>query len=425
MIPPEVPAPVPSSKQQHDAHRAVLTDSSVSQPKSIWRYAVYAVIAFGLYLAYPYLLRGYETFVVGRKEETKKGPPPPIPVGTTTARRGELDIYLTALGTVTPLRTVTIRSRVDGELIAVHFKEGDIVEEGKLLAQIDPGLTRISWNKPKRKKLKDEATLANARAIQARNMLLIKSNAIAQQEVETQATVIKELEALVKTDQAKVDDAELNLKFCDIIAPATGRIGLRTIDQGNMIRGNEPTGLAVITQLKPITVIFAIPQDSITAVQKQINAGKTLEVDAYDRGLKTKLGSGTLLALDNQVDPTTGTIRLRALFENKEQLLYPNQFVNVRLLLDTQQDKILVPAAAVQTGPSSDYVYVVNADETVALRQVKQGATEGDSTAIESGLAAGDLVVIDGIDKLKPGSKVTTRKSSEGKNKAAPVKDAS
>jgi multidrug efflux system membrane fusion protein len=386
---------------------------------------LYLVLALVLYWSYPYLHKGYETYIAGRKEETKKGPPPPIPVGTTTARRGELDIYLTALGTVTPLRTVTIRSRVEGELVAVHFKEGDLVEEGKLLAQIDPRPYQNILEQAQAQKLKDEATLANARAIQARNMLLIKSNAIAQQDVETQATVIKELEALVKTDQAKVDDAELNVKYCEIKAPTTGRIGLRTIDQGNMIRANEPTGLAVITQLTPITVIFAIPQDSITAVQKQVNAGKILEVDAYDRGLKTKLDSGTLLALDNQVDPTTGTIRLRARFENKDQLLYPNQFVNVRLLLDTQQDKILVPAAAVQTGPSSDYVYVVNADETVALRPVKQGPADGDSVAIETGLAAGDLVVIDGIDKLKPGSKVNTRKPGEGKAKSAAAKDAS
>lgn len=420
IIPPEAHTPKP----ERDPQRALPTAEPASRPTSGWRYLVYAAIAVALYFAYPYFRTGYQIYL-GGQEIPKKGPPPAIPVGTTTARRGELDIYLTALGTVTPQRTVTIRSRVEGELIAVHFMEGDLVEEGKLLAQIDPRPYQNVLDQAVAQKLKDEATLANARAIQARNMLLIKSNAIAQQDVETQATVIKELEALVQTDQAKVDDADLNVKFCDIKAPITGRIGLRTIDQGNMIRANETTGLAVITQLAPITVIFAIPQDSITAVQKQINAGKTLEVEAYDRGLVTKLDTGTLLALDNQVDPTTGTIRIRSRFENKDQLLYPNQFVNVRLLLDTQQDKILIPVAAVQTGPASDYVYVVNADKTVALRQVKQGPTEGDSTAIESGLAAGEIVVIDGIDKLKPGSKVTTRKPGEGKANTAAAKDAS
>jgi multidrug efflux system membrane fusion protein len=421
IIPPEVPSAAHAPKPERDPNLALPTAQSASRPASALRYVIYATLAVALYFA---STKGYEFYITGRNEGPKKGPPPAIPVGTATARRGDLDVYLTSLGTVTPLRTVTIRSRVEGELIKVHFKEGDLVEEGKLLAEIDPRPYLNILEQAKAQKLKDEATLANARAIQARNMLLIRSNAIAQQEVETQATVIKELEALAQTDQAKIDDAELNVKFCSIIAPITGRIGLRTIDQGNMIRANETTGLAVITQLTPITVIFAIPQDSITAVQKQINAGKTLEVDAYDRGLVTKLDSGTLLALDNQVDPTTGTIRLRARFENKDQLLYPNQFVNVRLLLDTRREMILVPSAAVQTGPSSDYVYVVNADETVALRQVKQGPTEGASTAIESGLAAGEIVVIDGIDKLKPGSKVTTRKPGENRGKSPATKEA-
>jgi multidrug efflux system membrane fusion protein len=425
IIPPEAPSPVSLPKPEREPIHALPTALPADRPKSGLRYVIYAVLALVMVFVYPYVRQGYDSYVAGRKDEGKKGPPPAIPVGTATARRGDLDIYLTGLGTVTPLRTVTIRSRVDGELIKVHFKEGDLVEEGKLLAQIDPRPYKNILEQATAQKLRDEATLANARAIQARNMLLIKSNAIAQQDVETQATVIKELEALVQTDQAKVDDADLNVKYCDIKAPLPGRIGLRTVDQGNMIRANEPTGLAVITQLAPITIIFAIPQDSITKIQKQINAGKTLEVDAYDRGLKTKLDSGTLLALDNQVDPTTGTIRLKARFDNKEQLLYPNQFVNVRLLLDTRREMILVPSAAVQTGPASDYVYVVNADETVALRQVKQGPAESDSTAIESGLTAGEIVVVDGIDKLKPGSKVTTRKPGEGKGKSAAAKDAS
>lgn len=424
VIPPEAPTPTPASKHEREPFRPLPTALPAKRPPSGIRYVILAVLALALSLAYPYLRTKYDAFIASRQDAGKKGPPPAIPVGTATARRGELDIYLTGLGTVTPLKTVTIRSRVEGELIAVHFKEGDLVEEGKLLAQIDPRPYKNILEQATAQKHKDEATLANARAIQARNMLLIRSNAIAQQDVETQATVIKELEALIKTDQAKIDDADLNVKYCDIKAPTSGRIGLRTVDQGNMIRANESTGIAVITQLAPITVIFAIPQDSINKVQKQINAGKTLIVDAYDRGLKTKLDSGTLLALDNQVDPTTGTIRLRARFENKDQLLYPNQFVNVRLLLETQQDTILVPSAAVQTGPASDYVYVVNADETVALRQVKQGPAEADSTAIESGLTAGEIVVVDGIDKLTPGRQVTTRKPGEGKGKPAAVKDA-
>ncbi len=426
IIPPEVDSPAPRAKPEREPAQHPLA-SPASRPTPLLRYTIYTVLAaalaFGLYWTKPYWLKAYDNFVGGRKEAGGKEPPP-IPVGTATARRGEMDLFLMGLGTVTPLKTVTLRSRVDGELIKVAFQEGSIVEEGQLLFQIDPRPYKIVLEQAETQKLKDEATLANAVAIQNRNLNLIKSNAIAKQDLDTQATVIKELEALVKTDQAKVDDAALNVKFCDIIAPITGKISLRKIDQGNMIRVNEPIGLAVITQLTPITVLFAIPQDSINRVQKQLNAGKTLAVDAYDKSLKTKLDSGTLLAIDNQVDPTTGTVMLRARFDNKEQLLYPNQFVNVRLLLDTRRDTILVPAAAVQTGPSSEFVYIVNKDKTVAVREVKTGPTEGDTTAIESGLEANDLVVIDGIDKLKPGSKVNTDMPGAGRGKPAAAKDA-
>jgi multidrug efflux system membrane fusion protein len=421
IIPPEVPTPAPSAKiEREPTPRPLPVAAPQPLTNPMLRYALYTALAVGLYFAYPYLVTGYDIFIAGRKEEAKKGPPPAIPVGTATARRGEMDLYLTGLGTVTSLKTVTLRSRVDGELVKVLFNEGDLVDEGQLLVQIDPRPYKIVLEQAEAQKLRDEATLANAVAIQNRNLNLIKSNAIARQDLDTQATVIKELEALVKTDQAKVDDALLNVKFCDIKAPCSGRIGLRNIDQGNMIRANEPQGLAVITQLTPITVVFAIPQDSINRVQKQLNAGKTLTVDAYDRSLKNKLDSGTLLAIDNQVDSTTGTVRLKARFDNKEQLLYPNQFVNVRLLLDTRRDTILVPSAAVQTGPQSEFVYIVNNDKTVALRPVKTGPTEGDATAIESGLDAGDLVVVDGIDKLKPGSKVNTEKAKEKANPGKP-----
>ena len=433
ITPSDVSPPTQSPQQGYDSSQPRQPTTTASLPNPVWRYALYAALAVGLYFAYPALRTGYENVVGGKKDDGNKGPPPAIPVGTAIARSGEMEIYLTGLGTATPLKTVTIRSRVDGELTKVLFQEGDLVEEGKLLAQIDPRPYQIVLEQAQAQMLKDEATLANARAIQARNLSLMKG-AIATQELETQATVIKELEALVKTDQARVDDANLNVKFCDIKAPCNGRIGLRNIDQGNMIRANETQGLAVITQLTPITVIFAIPQDSINRVQKQINAGKSLAVDAFDRGLKTKLASGTLLAIDNQVDPTTGTVRLKARFENQDQLLYPNQFVNVRLLLETRRETILVPAAAVQTGPTSDFVYVVikhKEEETVALRPIQQGPSEGDLTAIEAGLAAEEIVVIDGIDKLKPGSKVTTRKpgdgkqSGEGQGKQPPAKEAS
>ena len=431
MTPPPIDSPAPLAKSEREPAPHKLP--SAARPNPILRYTIYtmllAALAFGVYWTKPYWLKAYDN-LAGSKEPAAKGPPPPIPVGTATARRGEMDLYLMGLGTVTPLKTVTLRSRVDGELVKVLFQEGSVVEEGKLLFQIDPRPYKIVLEQAEAQKLKDEATLANAVAIQNRNLKLIKTNAIAQQDLDTQATVIKELEALVKTDQAKVDDAALNVKFCDITAPITGKISLRKIDQGNMIRSNEPLGLATITQLTPITILFAIPQDSINRVQKQLNAGKTLTVDAFDKGLKTKLDSGTLLAIDNQVDPTTGTVMLRARFDNKEQLLYPNQFVNVRLLLDTRKDTILVPAAAVQTGPTSEFVYIVNKDKSVAVREVKTGPTEGDTTAIESGLEANDLVVVDGIDKLKPGSKVNTDskinsgKPGAGKGKPAPAKEA-
>jgi membrane fusion protein, multidrug efflux system len=238
------------------------------------------------------------------------------------------------------------------------------------------------------------------------------------QEVDEQSAMVQQIEGTLRADQATVANAKLQLTYCNIVAPISGRIGLRLVDQGNIVRANDPNGMAVITQLQPIALVFTIPQDDIARVLKQMREQATLTVDAFDRDFKTNLASGKLMAIDNQVDPTTGTVRLKAMFENEDGLLFPNQFVNARLHVDTKRDAIMVPSAAVQRGPTSMFVYVVQADETVELRNVVIGPTDGAETSIESGLAAGEIVVMEGLDKLQPGAKITTREKERKSDSA-------
>jgi membrane fusion protein, multidrug efflux system len=313
-----------------------------------------------------------------------------------------MDLFLNGLGTATAFKTVTVRSRVEGELLKVHFTEGQKVREGELLAEIDPRAFEVQRDQAEGQLARDEATLKVAKLTLDRYQDLFKSNVVVQQQLDDQAALVQQTEGSILANKAMLANARLQLSYCQIAAPIGGRIGLRLVDQGNYVRANDAGGLAVITQLQPIAVVFTIPQDEIARVLKQSRDDQILTVDAYDRDFKTKLASGKLAAIDNQVDPTTGTLRLKAVFENEDQLLFPNQFVNARLLVDTKREAIVVPSAAVQRGPTSTFVYVVRPDEYVDKRDVVMGPSEGNETSIESGLTVGEVVVTDGIDKLQP-----------------------
>ena len=355
---------------------------------------------------------------IGRSDTTAsaaKAGPPPVPIRTAPVQIRDMPLYLDGLGTVTALRTVTIKSRVDGELIRIAFEEGQIVKEGDLLAEIDPRTFETQLQQAEGQLARDEATLKLARLTLARSEDLLKTKSIAPQQIDEQTAQVRQFEATLETDRALVANARLQLSYCRIVAPLTGRIGLRLVDQGNIVHASDATGMAVITQMRPISVVFTIPQDDIPRVLKHSHDEEPLGVDAWNRDFRTKLATGKLAALDNQVDATTGTLRLKATFDNEDGMLFPNQFVNARLLVDTRKDAIVVPSATIQQGPAGTYVYVVLADETVELRPVVTGPSQGNDTLIESGLSAGETVVLDGIDKLKNGSKVSFR----GKDEAA------
>jgi len=330
----------------------------------------------------------------------------PTPVVAVKAVRGNIGVYFDGLGSVTPINTVTIKSRVDGQLMSVHFREGDTVKQGDLLIEIDPRPYQVQLQQAEGQLAKDQASLANARTDVARYQTLLKQNAIPEQQLTTQLATVNQDVGVVKSDQAQVANANLNLTYCRITAPITGRIGLRLVDPGNIVHASDPNGLLVITQMDPISVLFTVAEDQLPAVLQKLRAGQQLRVDAYDRDRTRIMARGVLATVDNQIDQTTGTIRLRAIFDNKDSALFPNQFVNARLLVEMKRGVVLLPQAAIQRNSSAAFVYLVKPDSTVTVRNITVGTTEGESSEITSGLNAGDEVVLTGADRLQEGSHV-------------------
>lgn len=331
----------------------------------------------------------------------------PVPVLAASAQRGDIDVTINALGTVTARNTVTVKPRVDGQLQRVVFQEGQMVKAGEVLAEIDPRPFLAQFEQASGQLVRDQALLANAQLDLARYRDLLAKDSIARQQVDAQEALVRQYQGTVQTDRGAVDNARLQLEFTRISAPASGRLGLRQVDVGNMVHASDATGLVVITQTQPITVIFAIPADRLGAVASRVQAGEKLRVDAWDREGKVKLAGGSLLTLDNQIDATTGTVKLKAEFANADNSLFPNQFVNARLRVETRSNATLVPVAAIQRGTPGIFVYVVNGEErTVSMRSVTLGPGTAEMVAIEKGLEPGEQVVVDGADKLRQGAKV-------------------
>ena len=337
----------------------------------------------------------------------------PMSILPEVVGKGDIGINLNALGTVASLATVTVRTQISGYLMKIDFKEGDEVKKGDLLAQIDSRPYEATLAQAKGQLARDEAMLKGAQVDLARYQGLAAQNAVPHQTLDTQIALVAQDQGTVEADRAAVRSAEVNLQYCRIVSPLDGRVGLRLVDQGNYVTPGDASGLVVITQLQPISVLFTVPEDNLQAISKRIQAGAVLPAAAYDRSGATKLADGTLQTFDSQIDQTTGTIKLRAQFSNETRILYPNQFVNIRLLLDTHNDVTTMSTAGVQRGVPGTFAYLVNADGTVSVRPIKLGVTDGDRVEVVSGLTPGDRVVIDGADKLRDGAKINVRPEAD------------
>jgi len=392
-------------------------EEQVRKPRGRWRMpsilfwiVILAIVAMAVWL-HPSPGKGPQ-----RGRMTTTGP---VPVAIVPAEKGDMPITLTELGTVTPLATVTVKTRINGYLTEVAFQEGQMVKQDDFLAEIDPRPYQVALAQAESQLARDQALLKNAQLDLERYNTLAAQNSIANQTRDTQVSLVAQYQAAVKTDQAQIDAQKLNLTYCHIISPVTGRVGLRQVDPGNYVQTNDPNGIVVVTQLQPISVVFTIPEANLAEVMKRMRAGVTLPVTAYDRAATIELGKGRLETVDNRIDTTTGTVRLRAIFDNQQEILFPNQFVNVQLRVDTIHDTVIVPSAAIQRDASGIFVYVVNPDYTVAAQPVKLGPRSGQRAAILAGLRPGENVVVDGVDRLREGVEIALSTSADSKTGAA------
>jgi multidrug efflux system membrane fusion protein len=372
-----------------------------------WVYiAVVLILAVGAFIWVRSPASPGSTQKSGSGKSGRGGAPAVTPVVAAKASTGNIGVYLTGLGAITPIATVTIKSRVDGQLMSVHFKEGDPVKQGDPLIDIDPRPYQAVLTESEGQLVRDQALLANARVDLTRYQTLLAQDAIPEQQLATQRALVTQYEGTVKNDEGLVDAARLNVTYCHITAPLSGVVGLRLVDPGNIIHAADTNGMLVITQIEPISVIFTIPEDQLGPIVQKMRAGQKLTVDAWDRDMKNELASGYLATLDNQIDQATGTLKLRALFDNAKHNLFPNQFINARLLQQEKTGVTLLPTTAIQRNTNDTYVYLVKPDSTVTVRTIKVGTTEADQSEIVSGLSPGDTVVMTGVDRLQEGSKV-------------------
>jgi multidrug efflux system membrane fusion protein len=416
-------SPTTTDRNEVQAGSVISQGLQKKEPKRrwwVWLLAL-AVLGYGVYLVRK-RMAAPQAATAAAPQGTKL---PSVPVVAARTRKGDIGVYITGLGAVTPVYTVTVKSRVDGQLMRVAYKEGDVVHQGTLLVEIDPRPYQVQLTQAEGQLLRDQALLDNARIDLARYQTLLAQNAIPEQQLATQKTLVEQDEGAVKTDQGQIDSAKLNLVYCHITAPITGRIGLRLVDPGNIVHATDTNGLLVITQIQPISVIFTIAEDQLPVVLQKMHAGERLEVDAYDRDMKTKIAQGWVATVDNQIDPTTGTVKLRANFDNRNNALFPNQFVNFQLLVEEKHDVTLVPTAVVQRNSQTTYVFLVKPDSTVTVRPItipvyaSDISTEGSDSEVSSGLSPGDVVVMTGVDKLQEGSKVRVQMYGEKTQKGS------
>ena len=393
-LPPQVDAP-------HD-----------SRPKETWRahwriwlavVLVVAIIAGGIAWL---VLRGPANTPAAKGRGGFDPNARPMPVVAAPARKGNIDVYIDGLGTVTPRNMVVVRARVDGQLLSVAFREGQNVKAGDLLAQIDPRPFEVQLTQANGQMARDQAQLKNAQVDLERYRTLLTQDSISKQQVDTQEALVRQYQGAVQSDQGAIDNAKLQITYARVTAPIGGRVGLRLVDPGNMVHASDSNGLVTITEVQPITVIYPVPEDNVPRIVKRMQGSQEVAVEAFDRSGKNKLATGRLLTIDNQIDTTTGTVKVKAEFPNQDAALFPNQFVNVRMAVETRQDVTLVPSAAIQRGAPGTFVFLVKQDQSVTMTPVKLGATQGENAEVQSGLEPGNLVVVDGADKLRDGSKV-------------------